>query len=165
MTYLMPTLFIICGLPGAGKTTLAKSLEIKRSALRLCPDEWISEIIENPADKPELDRLRNPVEKLQWAVGERALSLGLDVILENGFWSREERDKIYDEGKALGANVELHFLDISIDELAKRLENRNQKLPSDTFKVTREELELWATWFESPTAEELAQYENNTEEH
>lgn len=33
-------LILICGLPGSGKTTLAKSLAGSRSALRLCPDEW-----------------------------------------------------------------------------------------------------------------------------
>jgi predicted kinase len=35
----MATLFLICGLPGAGKTTLAKEIELARPALRLCPDE------------------------------------------------------------------------------------------------------------------------------
>lgn len=37
----MPTLFLMCGLPGSGKTTLAKQLERERSALRLTPDEWL----------------------------------------------------------------------------------------------------------------------------
>lgn len=34
-------LIILCGLPGSGKTTLAKLLEGKRRAVRLCPDEWM----------------------------------------------------------------------------------------------------------------------------
>jgi predicted kinase len=29
------------GLPGAGKTTLAKQLEVEHKVLRLTPDEWI----------------------------------------------------------------------------------------------------------------------------
>ena len=33
-------LVLICGLPGAGKTTLAKRLEHELRAVRLCPDEW-----------------------------------------------------------------------------------------------------------------------------
>jgi predicted kinase len=43
----MATLFLICGLPGASKTTLAKQLEASRSALRLCADEWIARILED----------------------------------------------------------------------------------------------------------------------
>ncbi len=34
------TVYLIVGLPGAGKTTRAKELEISASALRLTPDEW-----------------------------------------------------------------------------------------------------------------------------
>ena len=41
----MATLFLICGLPGAGKTTLAKQLERERPALRLTPDEWIAPLL------------------------------------------------------------------------------------------------------------------------
>jgi predicted kinase len=122
------------------------------------------EIIDNPTDKSELDRLRNPTESLQWNVAERALSLGVDVILENGFWSREERDKIHAKGKALGAKVELHYHDVCMDELAKRLETRNQNLPPSTFIISRKELELWASWFEPPFVEELAQYDVFREE-
>ena len=36
----MPTLHLICGLPCSGKTTYAKQLEPRASALRLTPDEW-----------------------------------------------------------------------------------------------------------------------------
>ena len=36
-----PTLYIMVGLPGAGKTTLVKRLEQEHSALRLTPDEWM----------------------------------------------------------------------------------------------------------------------------
>ena len=79
----MVTLFLICGLPGSGKTTLAKQLERTHSALRLCPDEWISAILADVSDTIEMDRLRTPVESVQWEVAKRALTLGINVILEN----------------------------------------------------------------------------------
>lgn len=56
------TLILICGLPGAGKTTLAKKLAIERNAIRLCPDDWIIAILKDLNDIPERDRLRDPVE-------------------------------------------------------------------------------------------------------
>jgi AAA domain len=36
-----PTLYLLVGLPGSGKTTLARQLETERYALRLTPDEWM----------------------------------------------------------------------------------------------------------------------------
>ncbi|MGE3273288.1 MAG: AAA family ATPase, partial [Chloroflexota bacterium] len=36
----MAKLHLMVGLPGSGKTTLARQLEAQYSALRLTPDEW-----------------------------------------------------------------------------------------------------------------------------
>lgn len=151
----MATLFLICGLPGSGKTTLAKQLEQTYNALRLCPDEWISKILDDPNDIAELDRLRSPIESLQWDVAKRTLVLGVNVILENGFWSREERNHFRTEAEALGAQVELHYLNMSTDELWERISKRNSNLPPGTFFVSKESLELWAESFEPPTEDEL----------
>jgi len=156
----MATLFLICGLPGAGKTTFAKQLEVSRSALRLSPDEWITRILEDPSDTVELDRLRDPVESLQWDVAQKALSLGVNVILENGFWARQERTMFQSKARALGVNVELHFLDVPKDELWSRLNKRNSNLPDGSFIVTKEQLDSWWSSFEPPTADELITYDN-----
>ena len=151
----MPTLFLICGLPGAGKTTLAKELEQSHAALRFCPDEWIAALLADPNDIAERDRLRDPVEAVQWEVAKRTLLLDTNVILENGFWSRTERDRYRAEAEALGARVELHYLAVSRDELWSRLSKRNANLPPGTFAVTEEDLDLWSSWFEEPTQDEF----------
>jgi predicted kinase len=152
----MPTLTLICGLPGAGKTTLARQLERERPALRLCPDEWIAQILADPADIAELDRLRDPIEAIQWGVAARALALGVNVVLEWGFWSREERARYRAWGEALGARVELRYLEVGRDELWARLERRNADLPPGTFAITAEQLDLWISWFQPPSPDELA---------
>lgn len=151
----MTTLFLICGLPGAGKTTLAKQLEQSQTALRLCPDEWIAALLADVNDIAERDRLRNPVEAIQWQMAQRALVLGTNVILENGFWSRAERDSYRAQAEALGARVELHYLAVVRDELWRRLAQRNANLPPGTFTVNEAELDLWLSWFEAPTPDEF----------
>lgn len=151
----MATLFLICGLPGAGKTTLAKQIEVSQSALRLCPDEWIEPILADVTDTVEMDRLRTPVETIQWALAKRVLGLGLNVVLENGFWSRTERLSYRTEAEALGARVELHFLNVDRAELWARLSKRNANLPPGSFKVTEEQLDTWLGWFEPPAADEF----------
>lgn len=151
----MATLILICGLPGSGKTTVAKQLEVSRSALRFCPDEWIASILADVTDTVELDRLRTPVESVQWEVAKRSLVLGINVILENGFWSREERLRYRAEAEALGARVELIYLHVDRDELLRRLSKRNEDLPPGTFFVREDQLDLWLSWFEPPMADEI----------
>lgn len=151
----MATLFLICGLPGAGKTTLAKELEQQHSAIRFSPDEWIAQIIADVNDLEELDRLRTPVETVQWQMAKRCLSLGCNVILEWGFWSREERDFYRREAEALGAKAQLIYLAVERDELWRRLERRNANLPEGCFVVTEQDLDLWSSWFQAPSADEL----------
>ncbi len=151
----MATLFLICGLPGSGKTTLAKQLEHTYSALRLCPDEWISAILADVSNTIEMDRLRTPVESVQWEVAKRALTLGINVILENGFWSREERDSYRAQADSLGANVKLIYLNVDRDELWARLKKRNENLPQGSFAVREDQLDLWLGWFQPPTVDEF----------
>jgi predicted kinase len=151
----MPTLFLMCGLPGSGKTTLAKQIEREHHALRLTPDEWIVRLFGASLTPPTLDWCRDPVEAVQWSVAERALSLGINVILDFGFWSREEREHFRGRASALGARSEVRFLDVPRLELLSRLAARNVALPPYGFKVTEAQLNRWWGIFEPPAADEL----------
>jgi predicted kinase len=151
----MATLLLMCGLPGSGKTTLAKRLERERDALRLTPDEWIARLFGRGLTPPALDWCRDPVEALLWELAERALRLGVNVILDFGFWSRAEREEFRARAAASGAGSELHFLDVPRAELSSRVAARNAELPPDAFRVAEAQLEAWWRVFEPPDAEEL----------
>ena len=155
------TLIMVCGLPGSGKTTVAKRLEAERNAIRMCPDDWIEAVLEDPMDSVEKGRLRDAVENLQWDLAKQYLSKGLTVILENGFWAEEERSQYAMEALTQGAGIELYAMDSSdLDELWRRIELRNKDLSSPTWVMTREEHEPQWVGYEAPTLEEIAFYDD-----
>lgn len=156
------TLVLLCGLPGSGKSTLAKRMEAERDAILFSPDRWIEHILADPLDVAERDRLRDPIENLQWDLAQSYLQKGLTVILDNGFWTEEERTLYAMAALELGARIELHYLEASHDELWRRVQLRNEQMEVKTFEMTREEVECAWALFEPPTAYELAFYDESS---
>ncbi len=147
-----------CGLQGSGRRTPAQQLEAKHHALRLTADEWLHELHPGVFGT-ELDALRKPVERIQWRTAARALELGCNVVLDWGLWAKEERDYYREQARALGASVVLLVLDRPRDEVIRRLETRNARLPDGMFRITETDLARGLEYFEAPSSEELALFD------
>jgi predicted kinase len=148
-------LILTCGLPGAGKTTLARQLAADRGALRLTKDEWLWALGSSPWD----GQLQEKVERELWHLAQETLRLGLSVVLDFGLWARIERDDMRSAARALGVGVELHFLDAPTDELWSRVEARNSEPPWNAAPIKRSHLDEWANFFQAPDASELALFD------
>jgi len=136
----MATLYLTCGLPGSGKTTLAKRLERQVPAIRLTADEWLHELYPDiSTPEAETGPFRARVERIQWPIAMHALLLGCNVVLDWGLWSREERDHYRVAAREAGAQVVLCLLEASIDELCTRLSQRNADRPPGVFCNLRSE--------------------------
>src|SRR6266508_797620 len=92
MNAALATVHLMVGLPCSGKTTLAKQLEQERSVLRLTPDEWQVALFGQDAEEPEHDARHSLIEAMLWKIASSVLELGTNVILDFGFWAREERE-------------------------------------------------------------------------
>ncbi len=152
------TLTLFCGLPGSGKTTLAKRLEAEGSGVRICTDDWQDAIGVPHADTEFHGRL-------QVHLYRHALDLlrhGCDVILEDGLWMAAERAEKFADARGAGARIVLHVFDVPLETLWQRLQSRNDEAAAGDYPMTRAELDWAWDLFEPPTPDELAQVDEST---
>lgn len=143
--------YLIVGLPGAGKTTHAKELEISASALRLTPDEWQTMLFgdQNPPDKRDL------VEGKLIQLGMRTAELGTSVVFDFGFWSKDERSALRWIAGTVGARSQVVYLPIDHEEQRRRVTERFAATPDQTWQMSDVELEQWRARFQAPDDDEL----------
>jgi predicted kinase len=145
-------LYLVCGLPGAGKTT--RALEIARStgAVRLCPDEWLEALGVSLIDYDFRFRL----EPQMLRHGEELLRAGVGVIVEFGSWGRVDREAVRQIAVRTNAPAELHFMDAPMEELIRRVRQRGGVHAG--FLVDKVLLE-YSSKFERPTLDEAAAFD------
>lgn len=151
-----PVLITFCGLPGSGKTTLAKEIEKTTGAVRLNTDEWMAALGIDFFD----DEFRDRLQVRLYEHGITLLKLGQSIILEDGHWTREERDKHREVAHKLGAAIQIHYFDLSFDELWRRLKVRNAIGAYDTVPITKQLLKEYWSKFQRPDMTELALFDN-----
>lgn len=148
-------LVVVTGLPGSGKTTLATELARSMPAVRMCPDDWM---MSSGIDLWD-DGVRGRIEAFQLDLALDLLRAGANVVIEWGVWTRGERDALRDAARAIGAAVELRYVTAPVDELWRRIVERDLEGRWGARSITREELEGWSEAYEPPTDEELATYD------
>lgn len=154
----MTTVYLIVGLPGAGKTRRAKELEVSESALRLTPDDWQMAIFrdDGPTQWRSQERVeqRDRIEGKLVQVGMRTARLGVDVVFDFGLWGRDERSALRWIANSLGVRAEVVYLPIGVEEQRRRITGRYASEPGQ-FQMSDAELAQWQVQFEAPDADEL----------
>jgi predicted kinase len=150
-----PLLITFCGLPGSGKTTTAKQLEKTTGAIRLNTDEWMAALIVDFFDEDMHVRLQRRLYEL----GRELLKQGQSIIVEDGHWSREERDRQREDARNLGAILEMHYFDLSFEELWRRIKGRNAIAAYGTVPLTKRQLREYWPKFQRPDEAELSLFD------
>lgn len=144
-------MFVMVGLPAAGKTSRAREVESAWNALRLTPDEWMIPLFgqEQPEGK------RNILEgRLIW-VALSALRIGVNVVLDFGVWAKDERSALRALAASVGATSQLIYLEVDEEEQWRRVQARPLTDAATTFEMTRADLARWRQEFQPPDATEL----------
>ena len=139
----MATAHLIHGYLGVGKTTFSRRLEAELSAIRFSHDEWMQQLYGDDPPEQHFDDYAGRVSALMDSIWSRCLQLGLDVVLDFGFWSRPGRDRIRAVIIELGAEFKLYRLTCP-DEIAwSRIQKRNLSsdpglyIAPNTFRVLK----------------------------
>ena len=158
----MPTIHLIEGPVGAGKSTYAAKMMHEHSAPRLNLDEWM--VVLFRPDRPEgedimawySERKQRCIEQI-WYVAQDLLDTGSDVILEMGLIFRQDREDFYARVDALDVPLKVYVLDAPKEVRRERVQRRNEE-QSGTFKmvVPDEIFEFSSNAWQEPDEEECA---------
>jgi predicted kinase len=146
-----PTLHLTVGLPGVGKTTLARRLAHDEQAVRFTPDEWMVPLF----GEPEAEGRRDVLEgRLLWSAHE-VLGGGGSVVLDFGCWTAEERWAVRAVTEHAGGRFQLHFIDLSEPERRARADARWRTDPGSTFEMSPDDHDRFRSLFHAPTDAEI----------
>lgn len=145
-------MFVMVGLPGAGKTTRAVEIEAEAPALRLTPDEWLLPLFGGRVVTAERDVIEG---RFIW-LALCALRCGTHVVLDFGVWSSAERRALRALATSVPAGFELVWLDIDEHAQAERIARR-QLDDVAGYELSSEDLARYRGQFEAPTDEELTE--------
>lgn len=131
LTSIYPTIYLMCGFLGFGKTTYAKKLELELPATRFTHDEiMLKHFGRQPTDFKEKYKEVDTFIKQQ-AINE--IKNGKNVILDYGFWSKEKRKEYYQWAKKITPNVCFCAIQCDIGTAKRRVLERTKNNPNELF--------------------------------
>ena len=120
----VPSINLMCGFMGFGKTTIAKNLSNKISAVVFTHDEiMLQKYGRTPDNFEEKYKETDSYIKEQTI---KNIKSGKSVILDYGFWSKKDRKEYYDWAKNITPNVVFHVVDCNINLAKHRVLNRSE---------------------------------------
>ena len=154
----MAKLLCICGKIGCGKTYYANRLKEQEHAVILSTDEVTYDLTNNQQGEG-YDEFARRVNLYLRKKAVEIVNAGCTVILDWGFWTKENRKEIKRYGENNGVIVEMHYIDIDDNTWFENIEKRNNEVISgnggSSFFVDEGLLNKVSSLFEVQEKEEI----------
>ena len=153
----MAKVYLICGKICSGKSTYAEQLRVQNHAVLLSTDEITLALFGQHCGEKHDDY----VERTQNYLFNKSLELievGINVVLDWGFWMKEERDYAREFYKSRNIECEFHYIDISNETWKVRLKKRNNAIidgETNAYYIDDNLAAKFASIFEVPGEDEI----------
>ncbi len=149
-----PLAHIVIGFIGSGKTTFARRLEHESGAIRFTKDEWMVRVFGNTPPKDSFEAYDSRMAALATDMALKCLRAGIDVIIDEGFWVKEQRDGIRERVKIVGAVPKLYYIEAPFEVMKARTLKRSEHPPVDSFVIDEEAFNRYWRFFQPPGKDE-----------
>src|ERR1700761_4698370 len=133
-----PTVNVIFGPCGAGKTTYAHTFARREKGVAFILDDWMARMFGPDMPEPlEYDWMIERVGRCEmqiWSTAAAVLAAGTPVILDVGVMRKADRERVRQIAEGAGLTLQLHFVDAPQDVRRARVAGRNQ-IRGETFAI------------------------------
>ena len=123
----MAEIILMCGMICSGKSHHAKRLAKEKNAVILSTDEATKILINNEQGDFYLEF----VDKVNLYLRKKAVDIvktGTNVILDWGFWTKEDRRNIKSFLSENGVSYSMYFISISDSDWERNIKERNERI-------------------------------------
>ena len=133
-----PTLHVIVGPCGAGKTTYAHDFARRSGAVAFVLDDWMARLFGPDIPDPieyawMLERVAR-CEAQIWATAAAAVATGTSVVFDIGLMRRDDRARVREIAAGADLALQFHFVDAPQAVRRARVEGRNT-IKGETFAI------------------------------
>jgi len=153
------TAILICGKICSGKTTYVNGLrKEKHAAVLSCDDLTLALFDENLGSRHE--EITRKAQNYLFRRATELLALGVNVILEWGFWTKESRMAAEQFFRNRGFETEWHYIEVSEEAWKRNVEKRNAARTGSYF-VDEGVAKKCMALFQPPEKEEIDVWYHN----
>ena len=152
-----PKVYLMCGKICSGKSTHARELRKEHRAVVLSVDEITLALFGQDAGEKHDDYVAR-AEAYLYRKSLEIVESGISVILDWGFWTKEERDYARQFYGSRNIPYEFHYIDVDDADWHRRLEKRNAAITRgelDAYYVDDGLAAKFAAIFEKPEPGEI----------
>ena len=131
----MSKVYLICGRICSGKTTYSRKLCSEKNAILLSVDEIMLSLFDQCCGEKLHQEYEKRIKNHLFDKSLEIIEKGFDVVLDWGFWTKEERDFAKNFYKSRNIDCELHYIEIDDETWEYQLNKRNNEILENKTKA------------------------------